>query len=54
MKLYAQAGRILIEEAVLLPIVYGRCRLLVKPWVSRYPTLALGSLLWKDVIIEPH
>jgi oligopeptide transport system substrate-binding protein len=54
MKLYAQADRILIEEAVLLPGTYGRNHLLVKPWVSRYPTSAMATLSWKDVVIEPH
>ncbi|MFC2037993.1 ABC transporter substrate-binding protein, partial [Chloroflexota bacterium] len=54
MKLYAQADRILIEEAVLLPGSYPRNQLLVKPWVSRYPTSAMGKLFWKDVVIEPH
>ena len=54
MKLYAQADRILIEEAVLLPVSYGRNHLLVKPWVSRYPTSAIGKLFWKDVVIESH
>jgi oligopeptide transport system substrate-binding protein len=54
MKLYAQAERILIEEAVLLPGSYPRTQLLVKPWVSRYPTSAVGKVFWKDVVIEPH
>jgi oligopeptide transport system substrate-binding protein len=54
MRLYAQADRILIEEAVLLPVSYRRYHLLVKPWVSRYPTSPIGSLFWKDVVIEPH
>jgi ABC-type oligopeptide transport system substrate-binding subunit/DNA-binding SARP family transcriptional activator len=54
MKLYGQADRILIEEAVLLPTFYGRTQLLVKPWVSRYPTSAMEKLFWKDVVLEPH
>jgi ABC-type oligopeptide transport system substrate-binding subunit/DNA-binding SARP family transcriptional activator len=54
MKLYAQADRILIEEAVLLPAFYGRTQLLVKPWVSRYPTSPVDRLFWKDVVIESH
>ena len=54
MKLYAQADRILIEEAVVLPGTYGRNHLLVKPWVSRYPTSAMATLSWKDVVLEPH
>jgi ABC-type oligopeptide transport system substrate-binding subunit len=54
MELYAQADRILVEEAVVLPLTYQRRHLLVKPWVSRYPTSAMRTLFWKDVVIEPH
>ncbi|MBN1137098.1 MAG: hypothetical protein JXM73_10950, partial [Anaerolineae bacterium] len=54
MALYAQADRLLIEEAVLLPGTYARAHLLVKPWVSRYPTLPVPRHFWKDVVIEPH
>jgi ABC-type oligopeptide transport system substrate-binding subunit/class 3 adenylate cyclase/ribosomal protein L40E len=46
--LYRRADRILMEEAVIAPLLYGRLHFLVKPWVKRYP----GP--WKDVIIEPH
>jgi ABC-type oligopeptide transport system substrate-binding subunit len=48
MELYRRADRILIDEAVIAPLLYGRFHFLVKPWVKRYP----GP--WKDVIIEPH
>jgi oligopeptide transport system substrate-binding protein len=54
MKLYTQADRILIEDAVLLPAFYGRDHLLVKPWVSRYPISVMGKLFWEDVVLEPH
>jgi len=54
MMLYRQADRIMIEEAPAIPIGYGRQHLLVKPWVSRFPTSAIKYLFWKDVIIEPH
>jgi oligopeptide transport system substrate-binding protein len=54
MKLYAQADRFLVDEAVVLPGTYGRSHLLMKPWVSRYPTSAMATLSWKDVVIEPH
>jgi oligopeptide transport system substrate-binding protein len=54
MKLYGQADRMLVQEAVIVPLTYGRTHLLVKPWVSRYPVSATGARLWKDVIIEPH
>jgi len=54
MRMYRQADRILVEEAPVLPCQYGRINLLVKPWLSRFPTSATGWWFWKDVIIEPH
>jgi oligopeptide transport system substrate-binding protein len=54
MALYAQAERILVEQVPLLPILYGKQHLLVKPWVRRYRTSVMGSVFWKDVVIEPH
>jgi ABC-type oligopeptide transport system substrate-binding subunit/DNA-binding SARP family transcriptional activator len=54
MTLYRQADQILIEEAPVIPTGYGRQHLLVKPWVSKFPTSAIKHLFWKDVIIEPH
>ena len=54
MKLYGQADRILIEEAAIMPLVYMRWHLLLKPWVRKFPTSAIKRWFWKDVIIEPH
>jgi ABC-type oligopeptide transport system substrate-binding subunit/DNA-binding SARP family transcriptional activator len=54
MKLYQQADRILVEEAALIPILYSRHHLLVKPWVHKFSLSALNCPFWKDVIIEPH
>ena len=56
MKLYKQADRILIEEAVLVPTDYGGHPWLVKPWVTSFPCspLPTKSMYLKDVIIEPH
>jgi ABC-type oligopeptide transport system substrate-binding subunit/DNA-binding SARP family transcriptional activator len=51
MRLYQEADRILVEEAVVLPLTYRRMHLLVKPWVSRYPTSAIKQWFWKDVVI---
>lgn len=53
-KLYHQADKILIEEASVVPLVYGRRHILVKPWVSRFPTSVIKWYYWKDVVIEPH
>jgi oligopeptide transport system substrate-binding protein len=56
MKLYKQAERILIDEAVVVPTEYGVDPCLVKPWVTRFPTAPLPFKVryLKDVIIEPH
>jgi oligopeptide transport system substrate-binding protein len=54
MRMYHEADRILVAEAVIMPLVYRRRHMLVKPWVSRYPTSAKKDWFWKDVIIEPH
>jgi oligopeptide transport system substrate-binding protein len=54
MKLYWQADSILVEEAAIMPLYYGRRHLLMKPWVRKYPMSATGWRFWKDVIIEPH
>jgi ABC-type oligopeptide transport system substrate-binding subunit/DNA-binding SARP family transcriptional activator len=54
MELYRQADRILVEEARILPLTYESSHRLVKPWVSRYPTSALATRFWKDIVIEPH
>lgn len=52
--LYEQAERILIEQAPIMPLVYGRLHLLIKPWVTRFPVSPIQYWFWKDVIIEPH
>jgi len=54
MRMYGQADRILIEAAPILLFCYGRFDMLVKPWVSKYPTSPMKTWFWKDVIIEPH
>jgi oligopeptide transport system substrate-binding protein len=54
MVLYRQADQMLVEEAPIIPVGYGRQHLLVKPWVSKFPTSAVKHLFLKDVIIEPH
>jgi ABC-type oligopeptide transport system substrate-binding subunit len=56
MKLYRQADRMLVEEAPVLPLAYGRSGLLIKSWVKKYPTSPLAIYSWfgKEVVIEPH
>jgi ABC-type oligopeptide transport system substrate-binding subunit len=48
MNLFQQADSLLVQEAAIIPLTYGREHLLVKPWVRNYPGLR------KDVIIDEH
>jgi oligopeptide transport system substrate-binding protein len=54
MATYRQADQILVEEAPVLPMTYGRFHMLAKPWVRRYRTSPLQWWFWKDVILEAH
>ena len=54
LKLFQAADRLLVGEAGLLPLLYGRLNLLVKPWVTRLPLSPSNYWFWKDVVIEPH
>jgi ABC-type transport system substrate-binding protein len=51
---YAQADKILIESAAIIPISYSWSHALVKPWVRNFPALALSQWHWKDLIIDAH
>jgi ABC-type transport system substrate-binding protein len=52
--MYHQADKILIDEAAVLPLIYGRYLVLVKPWIRKFPISPIRGTYWKDVIIEPH
>jgi oligopeptide transport system substrate-binding protein len=54
MQLYREAEQILVKEAPIMPIFHWSTRMLVKPWVTRYPTTGLREWFFKDVIIKPH
>ena len=54
MRMYQQAEPILLQEAPILPLWHYSSHLLVKPWVTRYPTSPMRLWFWKDVVIEPH
>jgi len=55
LEIYREAEQILVDEAVLVPLVYQAEHLMIKPWVTRFPIVPsyfyLGFL--KDVIIGP-
>jgi oligopeptide transport system substrate-binding protein len=52
-RLYQQADKILIEEAVVIPTVYSTMGCLVKPW-AKLPIRRHEDCYFKDVILEPH
>jgi oligopeptide transport system substrate-binding protein len=52
--LYTQADKILVQEAVVMPLNYGRTVDFMKPWVSKCPSTGPYIYQWKDVILEPH
>ena len=50
--LYAQADLLLMEEAAVMPLVYGRIDLLLKPWVRQFPMSPVRFWFWKDVVMD--
>jgi ABC-type oligopeptide transport system substrate-binding subunit/DNA-binding SARP family transcriptional activator/tetratricopeptide (TPR) repeat protein len=54
LKFYMQADQLLIDEAVLIPMVYFMNSFLIKPWVRLYTFISPGIQIWKDFLIEPH
>jgi ABC-type oligopeptide transport system substrate-binding subunit/DNA-binding SARP family transcriptional activator len=54
LELFQEMDRIVVEEAWMVPLWYGRRHLLVKPWVVRLPTSPIMGCFWKDVIADPH
>lgn len=54
LKLYRDADTILVQEAPIVPLDYGRRHWLVKPWVKNFRASAIYWWFWQDVIIEPH
>jgi ABC-type transport system substrate-binding protein len=51
---YQALDKFLVEEAVIIPLVYPRLHMLIKPWVKGFPLSQSARGEWKDVIIEPH
>lgn len=54
MQCYGQADRVLVEEALCIPLIYDRLQLLVRPWVKTFPTSGQSWWFWKDAVIESH
>jgi oligopeptide transport system substrate-binding protein len=54
LKLYQNAERVLIREAAIIPIIYNRWHIFVKPWIKNLQISPIGSLILKRMIIESH
>jgi ABC-type oligopeptide transport system substrate-binding subunit len=54
LKFYQAADRLLMQEAVIMPLGYHQAHRLIKPWIKQYPVNSVYASYWKDVIIEPH
>jgi oligopeptide transport system substrate-binding protein len=54
MRLYRQADRLLVEEAIIVPLSYFQDHILVKTWLRRFPVSPQRWLHGKEVILEPH
>jgi ABC-type oligopeptide transport system substrate-binding subunit len=54
LKFYQAADRLLVDEALIMPLLHTRHHYLLKPWLKRFPITPLKASYWKDVIIEPH
>jgi ABC-type oligopeptide transport system substrate-binding subunit/serine/threonine protein kinase len=54
MALYRQAEQILVDEAPVAPINYGRGHVLIKPWLPGLPSSIITGNILKDIVIEPH
>lgn len=52
--LYTQADRILNEAAAIIPVLYPRSNILVRPWVRKFPALFLQGWLWKNIVVGVH
>ena len=51
--LYQEADKILIEEAVVIPMIYWHGHYLVNPWVKN-PLARFAESYFKNYILEPH
>jgi ABC-type oligopeptide transport system substrate-binding subunit len=58
LEMYREADRILVaEDVVILPLLYGGTGEfpdLIKPWLKKLRSNALGYVRWNDIIIDSH
>ena len=48
--LYHMAHQLLLAEAAIMPLVYGRGHWLIKPWFR----FGFGGRYWQDFVLLPH
>jgi oligopeptide transport system substrate-binding protein len=53
-KIAQKADEIIVEEAPILPFLYMRTHMMVKPWMRGVPMLPTRRWVLKDIILEPH
>jgi len=53
-KLCQEVDRLLVEDAGIIPVVYGQHQFLIERWVQELSPSAMTWYLWKDVIMEPQ
>jgi oligopeptide transport system substrate-binding protein len=54
LSMYRQAEQMLVDDAVVLPLWFGRSYILVKPYVKGYEPNAMGYVMLNRVWIEEH
>jgi ABC-type oligopeptide transport system substrate-binding subunit len=54
MQLYRKADRILVEEAIIVPLLYPVVSWLARPRLRNYRIKAGMLTGWKDIILDPH
>jgi ABC-type oligopeptide transport system substrate-binding subunit len=52
LEMYRQAEQLMADDVPLIPLIYGRWHVLVKPWVKRLATSATVWTIFKDVILD--
>jgi ABC-type oligopeptide transport system substrate-binding subunit len=52
MRLYREADKQLIEDAVIVPLSYGNHNLLLKPWLKKFPLSPLKLCFWKHAVVS--
>jgi ABC-type oligopeptide transport system substrate-binding subunit/predicted Ser/Thr protein kinase len=52
--MYQEADRLLVQQALAVPLFYVRNHYLIKPWVKRYPASPVRECFWNDVVLEAH